>query len=83
MKTNDPNRGEHSSKHAGGKTAVLPTADSPKSSPVTAPPPGGTVKPDQRDLAGKGKEMPAPKGQHADSAGKFSGERTMNPNVKR
>lgn len=83
MKTNESNRDERSTKQASGKPAVLPTADSPKSIPVTAPPPGGISKPEQRDLAGKGKDMPAHKGQHADSAGKSSGERTMNPNVKR
>jgi hypothetical protein len=83
MKTNDRNRDDHSSKQGTGKTAVLPTADSPNTAQVTAPPRVDTAKTDQRDLAGKSKEVPATKGDHANSAGKSSGGHAWNPGVKR
>ena len=42
MKTNERSRDEGSSQHGGSKSAVLPTADSPKHDLVTAPLHGST-----------------------------------------
>jgi hypothetical protein len=55
MKTNESNRSNHSSKHDGNKSAVLPTADSAKNADA------GNSKSDQRDMPGKNKDANASK----------------------
>jgi hypothetical protein len=50
MKTNESNRNNHSSKHDGSKSAVLPTADSATNADASH------SKSDQRDLSGKNKD---------------------------
>lgn len=83
MKPNDRNRDERTSKHGGNQSAVLPTADSPKTEPVTAPMHGATGKSDERDLAGKGKDAPGGKSQQGAPGGKSTDEKPRNPDHKR
>ncbi|MCE3002749.1 MAG: hypothetical protein LW860_08650 [Xanthomonadaceae bacterium] len=78
MKTNERSRDEGSSQHGGSKSAVLPTADSPKHDLVTAPLHGSTGKVDPRE--GKDKDLRGAKGQP--DSNKYGGKQG-NPNAKR